>query len=654
MCGASLRRTHALICALPLACAACSGAPAQIELEGSGGEAWTFGKAVRGRVTSGACDQVVLTTDSSSAGATRFGREFHATVTLQEGKNEIRAECRRAGRTIARSEPQHWTMKLPDRPTSRIRLRATSESVYLDAGASEEASGARSPIARFEWFARPDNPAPLLRAGQGSTIEGAREPQIRIAAPATDGEYYVRLKITDALGRSDESAAVFRVSGGRVQEIDVGEEHPAWVDRAIVYGAAPFFFRPGDFNGVRERLDEIAALGATVIWLSPITLPAPGDFGYAVADHFRIRPSFGDEMSFRALVREAHALGLRVLIDFVPNHFSTAHRYYEHVERDREESPYYEWFDRDARGEVTHYFEWTHLKNLEYDNPEVQNHVVAAFAYWVREFDVDGFRVDATWAVRERAPEFWPKWRAELKRIDPDLFLLAEASARDPYYVAHGFDAAYDWTYNLGEWAWRDVFVDGRVDVARLRDALTNDGAGLPPDTLTFRFLNNNDTGPRFITRHGAPLAKAAATLLFTAPGVPLIYNGDEVGAEFLPYEEGPPIEWRDPHGLRAHYTQLTKLRRTHAALHGRELELLSTSADDSVLAFRRPGPTAPEDLHVVLNFSGVEASVRVSSLADDHGADSYLDLLSGKPVKISRSRLTLAPYQGVILARAL
>ncbi|MGH8175735.1 MAG: hypothetical protein ACREV5_05695 [Steroidobacter sp.] len=105
-----------------------------------------------------------------------------------------------------------------------------------------------------------------------------------------------------------------------------------------------------------------------------------------------------------------------------------------------------------------------------------------------------------------------------MKRIDPDLLLLAEASARDSYYVANGFDAAYDWTDNLGEWAWRNAF-DGEgsgVDLKRLRAALTNHGAGFPADTMTFRFINNNDTGPSFITWHGVARTRLAAILLFT------------------------------------------------------------------------------------------------------------------------------------------
>jgi cyclomaltodextrinase len=150
-------------------------------------------------------------------------------------------------------------------------------------------------------------------------------------------------------------------------------------------------------------------------------------------------------------------------------------------------------------------------------------------------------------------PDFWPVWRAELKRIRPDLLLLAESSARDPYYFANGFDAGYDWTDRLGEWAWQEVFADPAHIPQRLRAALTNDGAGYDPDAVVFRFLNNNDTGARFITRHGVGLTRVAAALLLTLPGIPGLYTGEEIGAEFEPYAGPPPIRWTDPHGLRSH-----------------------------------------------------------------------------------------------------
>lgn len=138
--------------------------------------------------------------------------------------------------------------------------------------------------------------------------------------------------------------------------------------------------------------------------------------------------------------------------------------------------------------------------------------------------------MDAAWAVRQRDPGFWPALRARLARIDPNVILIAEASGRDGYYVTHGFGAAYDWTSRLGQWAWDGVFAsaDGVPDLDRLRAALTDGGQGYPAHTLLLRFLDNNDTGKRFITRYGVGEMRVAIELEFTLPGIPLIYDGDE------------------------------------------------------------------------------------------------------------------------------
>ena len=100
------------------------------------------------------------------------------------------------------------------------------------------------------------------------------------------------------------------------------------------------------------------------------------------------------------------------------------------------------------------------------------------------------------------------------------------------------------------------------------------------------RFLNNNDTGQRFVTRYGIARTRLAAAMLLTVPGLPLIYNGDEVGAEFEPYDEGPPITWTDTHGLRGHYARLVALRREHPALRSQRLE--------DIARHRTPTPCSP------------------------------------------------------------
>ncbi|MFL6605255.1 MAG: alpha-amylase family glycosyl hydrolase [Steroidobacteraceae bacterium] len=581
-----------------------AGAPL-ITFDTQGGDAWSFEHPARGTVAHGVCDVVLVRSAGGSEPAFLDGGRFVATVHLRSGDNELRAQCRRGGKTVAQSKIQHWKVGLPDMPRAWIRTRVDGGTVVMDAGRSELAPGIPAPIVRYEWRTGDDNPAPL-QLGTGK--------QIAIRAPASDGIYHVILRVTDAMGRYDESTGMFRNSGGRAAEIEVDTEHPAWTQGAVVYGIPLPLVTPYGFEGARKRLDAIKALGASIVWLSPVTEAPPGDFGYAVTDQFRVRSAFGTAAQLHALIEDAHARGLKVFLDLVSNHLSAHHRYYEETEHLGVRSAYYDWFERDAGGKPVHYFDWTQLQNLNYDNGDVRGYMTAAFVTWVRDYHVDGFRLDASWAVRERAPEFWPQLFRELKRINPDIALLAEAAPSDPYYAAHRFDAAYDWTPRLGEWAWQGVFgpPDTLPDLARLREALKSNDADPARPIPVLHFMNNNDTGARFLTRHGIEQTRDAAALLLTLTGMPLIYAGDEVGAAYDPYTGGPPISWFDAYGLERFYTHLVELRRTIPALRSGSLRLLVTDHDDSVLAFlREPRPPDPPVL-VVINFGPTARQVHL------------------------------------------
>jgi cyclomaltodextrinase / maltogenic alpha-amylase / neopullulanase len=649
--------------------AALPAAEPPVRFDTTGGDAWTFDKYVTGRVSVADCDEVLVESPAGAGIALITDDRFSVEVPLRSGMNEIQALCKSKDNEVARSNPQRWLNRIDDKPRAWTRVRVDGETVLMDAGRSQPAEGIAAPIKQYEWRARAGNSAPLTLTSDAPSLDIAAvtTESVQIRSPTKDGEYYVTLRVTDALGRSDESTAVFQVVGGNPKEVDLAHHRPAWTRDAVLYGVSPFVFRKQSYEEIRARLREISQLGATVIWLSPITAAPSDDFGYAVTDHFRSRLDFGPEKQLRALIDTAHAFGLRVIMDFVPNHFSTEHRYYIDAADQQTASPYFSWFERDDEGQPTHYFDWEHLKNLEYDHPEVQRYMIEAFAHWVREFGVDGFRVDVSWGVRERAPEFWPRWREELKRIDPDLLLIAESSARDGYYFSHGFDAAYDWTEQLGQWAWHDVFVGAgslpKLDV--LRAALKSSSVDLPVHGTVLRFLNNNDTGERFITRHGVHQTRVAAAMLLTLPGLPLIYNGDEVGAEFQPYEE-QPIAWRDRHKLTAYYTRLAQLRRSFPALSSPELELIKTDRNDAVLAYiRRPMPGAHrptagchDDRHalVLLNFSRETVDVQLPqspSVAEIVGANQLQDVLTAEPVAASSNRVHLEPFDARVLASA-
>src|SRR5207244_4542900 len=123
---------------------------------------------------------------------------------------------------------------------------------------------------------------------------------------------------------------------------------------------------------------------------------------------------------------------------------------------------------------------------------------------------------------------FWSEWRRELKRVDPDLILLGEASAIDPS-IFRGFDLAYDWTDHPGQWAWTGVFDFPQASGALLGPAVTNDPKGYASNAIVMRFLNNNDTDVRFVDRYGPELTRVAATLQCTLSGLPEMFTG---GAE--------------------------------------------------------------------------------------------------------------------------
>jgi glycosidase len=448
----------------------------------------------------------------------------------------------------------------------------------------------------------------------------ARGERVDVVVPEIDGDYFVDLQVEDSDGVEDHASVRFRVDHGELLIVDAAREHPAWVDDAVVYGVAPFFFG-GRLTDVIGRLDELAELGVTVLWLSPVTVASEGDFGYAVTDHFAVREDFGGDQALRELVDAAHQHGMRVIMDFVANHTAIEHPYVQ-------ARP--DFYERDTNGELQHYFDWENLPNLDLDHPEVRAWLSAAFAYWVGEFGIDGFRADAAWGPAERSPDFWAAIRAELVRIEPDLLLLAEATARDSFYVDRGFDVAYDWTWEPGQWAWQEAFE--QADAASLGAALTSDGEGFDPDAVIFRFLDNNDTGARFVTRHGVDRVPAAAAVLFTVPGIPSLWSGSEVGAELEPYDEGPPLTWDDPHGLSAVYRKLATLRRTLPALRGRSIDLVPVTGPDDVIAYLRPGESA---VLVVVDLRGepgeialpwtpaLEAMARGNSLRDAYHGEN-------------------------------
>jgi glycosidase len=258
-----------------------------------------------------------------------------------------------------------------------------------------------------------------------------------------------------------------------------------------------------------------------------------------------------------------------------------------------------EFYERDAAGRITYPHDWSDVAELNYENPDLRRYMTDVLKYWVRDFDLDGFRCD----VAEEVPtDFWENARAELDKIKPDITMLAEGHKAELLLKAFDFD--YSWPIHS---ALTNV-LQGRAPATELRSEWEKEEKEWPRGSLHLRFSDNHDER-RAIARFGEPGALAASALMFTLDGVPLLYNGMEVGdttesgAPAL-FEKLPifwPIAERRPEFPRF-YKQMIALRRSSNALRRGSLQWLSNSDESRVLTYSRR--SGGEEILVAINLS--------------------------------------------------
>jgi cyclomaltodextrinase len=435
---------------------------------------------------------------------------------------------------------------------------------------------------------------------------------------------------------------------GRAADVTVASARPvpAWIRDAVVYEVFPRHFSPGgDFAGVTARLDELKQLGVSVLWIMPIhpvgRLKAKGTIGspYAVKDYYAVNPDYGTKEHFRHLVVAAHQRGLKVIIDIVANHTAWDSVMLDHPER----------YKHDAAGQVIPPNpDWTDVAGLNYENPETRTYMLAMLEYWLREFDLDGFRCDV---AAEVPTSFWEEARAELEKIKPGIFLLAEANKPD--LMVKAFDSDYAWPM-LG--ALNRVLMEGAPASEFQRIWQQEEQAKFPPGTLHLRFTDNHDEA-RAISRFGWKAALAASAMMFTLDGVPLLYNGMEVGDAT---ESGAPalfekltLFWqpkqREQFGDT--YRQFIGLRQSHPAFRTSEVVWLENSAPQNLVTFLRRD--AHDEFVVVVNFSN---RPQTGGVTVAHSGEFELTL-PGKPAgdkPADLAQLALGAFEWRIYHRSL
>lgn len=342
----------------------------------------------------------------------------------------------------------------------------------------------------------------------------------------------------------------------------------AWTRGATCYEIFVRSFRDsdgdgiGDLNGLTAALDYIndgnpgsqSDLGARCIWLMPVD-ESPSYHGYDVSNYYRVEPDYGTNEDFKRMVAAAHQRGIRVLVDLVLNHASSEHPYFQAALRDSA-SPYRQWFrfsstkpaakgpwgqevwhKSPARDEYYYGVFWSGMPDLNYENPVVRAEAGRIARFWLREMGVDGFRLDAVPYLVERGDTL--AHTAATHAVLRDFSRAVRAASPRAYTIGEVWDSTGTiLSYYPNE---LDAYFAFPVSDAILDAVRSGTPGKLIPEVLRFQralpsnrwspFLRNHDQ-TRTVTALGGDAARArlAAEILFTLPGFPFVYYGEEIG----------------------------------------------------------------------------------------------------------------------------
>jgi len=568
------------------------GKGALLRLRTNGGDIFRREVRLAGEVSDPAVTQVQVQVNGAAVPAAVQGGRFTADITLQYGVNEISATAAGAGGHELHSQTVRFTCRLDTLPDVRITTSVTEQLVILDGSATSDPLGREL---TYSWSADPRNPQAVAWSGGDAAL-------VSFAAPAAPGEYYFTLTATPADGAAAWARTVVLVEGGQARTADLENWHPAWIDSAVAYEIyTRAFSRTGRLANITSKLADLRDLGVTVLYLRPIH-PSTAIHGYWITDYYGVNPEYGTHADLGNLVRTAHKLGLRVVLDYVVNHTVDTHPYMQDALAWGEDSPYYDFYRWNQDGNFHYYFTWVNLPSINFESPHTRQYLIDMACWWVQNFDIDGFRCDVAHRIekdRPSGPLFWQEWRRALKALKPDLWLLAEADADDAAYYDKKFDSAYDYR-------WVNTVINLSNNLAgagQLHEVVQYyDSPEFPAHALPKRSLEDFDNS-RFLANTTVEQSMLAAALQLTAPGVPMLYAGQEVGE----VSDRGLVSWSDPRQLKKYYRSLVQLRRKNPALSAGDYTPVPTD-QPLVYAMMRA-----DSFLVVANFANSELTARLS-----------------------------------------
>ena len=358
------------------------------------------------------------------------------------------------------------------------------------------------------------------------------------------------------------------------------------------------YTQEGTFNAFAKELPRLKEMGVQTLWFMPVTPIArkemKGTMGsyYACSDYTSINPEFGTLDDFKQLVKQAHEMGFKVIIDWVANHTGWDHIWTK---------SHPDYFEKDT---ATNDFKvasgMDDIIELDFTNPALRKAMIDAMQFWVTECSIDGFRCDLAFWVEL---PFWKEARKELDAVKP-LFWLGEFDELDNPEYGEAFDASYSWTWmhKTKEFYQEKLALDSIFKVLKRYDDLGD-------STLRAWFTTNHDENSWNGTEYEkyGDMAKALAVFSATWNGVPLLYSGQEMpNLKRIKFFDKDAIEWTGKYELQSFYKILLSLHATNPALRGGDATVqtfrIKTTDSKNVFAYLRKKDD--KEVLVLLNLS--------------------------------------------------
>lgn len=358
----------------------------------------------------------------------------------------------------------------------------------------------------------------------------------------------------------------------------------------------PTSFFGGDFEGIIQRLDYLVELGINGIYFTPI-FKAPSNHKYDTIDYFEIDPQFGDKQTFKRLVDLCHQKGIRVMLDAVFNHSGYYFAPFQDVLKHGEKSKYKDWFHirefplqtEPLPNYDTFAFVPT-MPKLNTENREVKQYLLDVATYWIREFDIDGWRLDV---ANEVDHQFWREFRQAVKTVKPDVYILGEIWHDSmPWLRGDQFDAVMNYPFTNGVLRY---FAKNEITASEFAHTITNVLHSYPNNVneAAFNLLGSHDT-PRILTECGKNREKVKLMFTFqlSFTGTPCIYYGDEIG---LTGGQDPLCrkcmvweEEKQDRDLFTHVQKLISLRKAYQSFTRGELRFIETNDETNHLVYTK------------------------------------------------------------------